>query len=183
MSLSRLNFGNRNLFWNLFNYCQQSMLIPKSIRSWLLVKMGCNIQLKSRIASGVFIGSNRIQLASDVFININCFLDGCAFIGIENGVRMGPYVRILTCTHTINPDVMRRSGESKDSFLPVYIKRGSWIGMGSIILPGVTIAEGCVVGAGSVVVSSTEPNGLYVGNPAKRIKDLPVKSDPQFDTI
>ncbi|MBC7490519.1 MAG: acyltransferase [Glaciimonas sp.] len=181
MPFSYLKFDN--LFWNLFNYFQQSIIIPKFVRSWFLLMMGCNIHRKSRIASGVFLGSNKIQLAASVFININCFLDGCALISMDDGVHLGPYVKILTGSHTINPDVMRRSGESKDRFLPVYIKRGSWIGMGSIILPGVTIAEGCVVGAGSVVVHSTQSNGLYVGNPAKRIKDLPVKSNSQTDTI
>ncbi len=49
--------------------------------------------------------------------------------------------------------------------------------MGAIIMPGVTIAEGCVVAAGAVVTRSTEPNGLYAGNPAVRKKDLSTEED------
>jgi acetyltransferase-like isoleucine patch superfamily enzyme len=44
------------------------------------------------------------------------------------------------------------------------------IGMNATILPGVILAEGCVIGAGSVVTKSTEPNAVYVGNPATKIK-------------
>ena len=44
--------------------------------------------------------------------------------------------------------------------------------MRAIILPGVTIAEGCVIAAGAVVNKSTEPDGLYAGVPARRVKDL-----------
>ena len=39
-------------------------------------------------------------------------------------------------------------------------------------MPGVTIRKGCVIGSDSLVLADTEPNGLYVGHPAKRIKDL-----------
>lgn len=129
------------------------------------------------ISSGVFIGSKRIHLAQGVLININCFLDGCERITFGLHVRVGPYVKILTGSHTINPGVLRREGTSTDINLPVEIQKGAWIGMGAIILPGVTIAEGCVIGAGSIVVHSTQPNGLYVGNPARRIKDLPIASN------
>lgn len=53
----------------------------------------------------------------------------------------------------------------------VHIKKHVIIGAGSIILPGVTLEEGCSVGAMSLVRKSTEPWGIYVGNPAKRLKD------------
>jgi acetyltransferase-like isoleucine patch superfamily enzyme len=54
----------------------------------------------------------------------------------------------------------------------VRIGNGCWIGAGVTILPGVTIGEGCVIGAGSVVTRSTEANGLYVGMPARRVREL-----------
>lgn len=55
---------------------------------------------------------------------------------------------------------------------PVRIENGAWIGAGCIVLPGVTIAQDCMVGAGSVVARSTEPSSLYAGNPCKKIKAL-----------
>ncbi|WP_018122463.1 acyltransferase [Wohlfahrtiimonas chitiniclastica] len=53
----------------------------------------------------------------------------------------------------------------------VYIKKHVIIGAGSIILPGIVLETGCSVGAMSLVRKSTEPWGVYVGNPAKRLKD------------
>jgi acetyltransferase-like isoleucine patch superfamily enzyme len=52
----------------------------------------------------------------------------------------------------------------------VSIEDDVWIGANVIILPGVTIAEGSIVGAGSVVTKSTEPYSINVGNPSKLIK-------------
>lgn len=128
----------------------------------------------AKIAAYVFVGSKKIHLARDVFTNIHCFLDGYESIPFGKNVRVGPYVKILTGSHTINPDVHGRAGTNVANNLLVVIQNGAWIGMGTIILPGLTVAEGCVIGAGSVVIRSTQPNGLYVGNSAKRIKDIPV---------
>ena len=54
---------------------------------------------------------------------------------------------------------------------PIHIGRHVIIGAGSIVFPGVVLAEGCSVGAMTLVNKSTEPWGIYVGNPAKRVKD------------
>ena len=62
----------------------------------------------------------------------------------------------------------------KHIYHDIVVEDGAWIGASCTILPNVTIANGCVIAAGSVVTKSTEPNGLYAGVPAKRIKDLPV---------
>ena len=55
--------------------------------------------------------------------------------------------------------------------IEVSVRRHVIIGAGSIIFPGVDVAEGCSVGAMSLVHKSTEPWGIYLGNPARRIKD------------
>lgn len=49
---------------------------------------------------------------------------------------------------------------------------GCWIGANATILPGVTVAPGCVIAAGAVVTKDTEPDGLYAGVPARRVRDL-----------
>ncbi len=54
----------------------------------------------------------------------------------------------------------------------VHIKKGAWIGAGAIILPGVTIGENAIVGAGSVVTKDVPNNTVWVGNPARQIKEL-----------
>ncbi len=162
-------------FDNFINLIQQTGVIPMYLRTAFLRFLGCKIGSSSRIASDVFIGSYRnLVIDENVFINIKCFLDGVDKIKIGYSVKIGPYVKILTGSHTVNPGVLRRCGNSKNISKAVEINRGVWIGMGSIIMPGVIIAEGCVIAAGTVLTKSTEPNGLYAGNPAIRIKDLPV---------
>lgn len=49
---------------------------------------------------------------------------------------------------------------------------GCWLGGNVTVLPGVTIGRGCVIAAGAVVTKSCDPNGLYAGVPARRIRDL-----------
>lgn len=56
--------------------------------------------------------------------------------------------------------------------LPIAVGDGVWIGARSVILPGATIGDGAVIAAGAVVTGNVEPNALYGGVPAKRIKDL-----------
>ena len=55
---------------------------------------------------------------------------------------------------------------------PVVLKRNCWIGAGATILPGVTVGENAIVGAGSVVTKDVEPNTAVAGNPARLIKRL-----------
>jgi maltose O-acetyltransferase len=89
---------------------------------------------------------------------------------IGDNVRIGPFVRIITATHEIGPACQR--GTKAVVGKPVSIRDGCWIGAGVTVMPGVTIDRGCVIGANSVVHRNTEINGLYVGNPARRIREL-----------
>lgn len=78
---------------------------------------------------------------------------------------------VLFCgvTHEIG-DSRKRAGKpiGKD----IVIKNGSWIGARVTILPGVTVGEGCIIAAGSVVTKDCLPNTMYGGVPAKFIKSL-----------
>ena len=90
-------------------------------------------------------------------------------------VTIGDHVTISHDTviyaHTASP-VESPLSELYNQVRPVTIENGAWIGAGCIVLPGVTIARDCMVGAGSVVARSTEPCSLYAGNPCKKIKAL-----------
>lgn len=89
--------------------------------------------------------------------------------GVEIGRNflMGPGVKIISANH----DFDARSSSTRNP--PVVIGNNVWIGANAIILPGVFIADGCVIGAGSVVTKSIcESNSLVVGNPAKFIRRL-----------
>jgi len=162
--------------FQLINAIQRSVLVPSRVRTMILRLAGAEIHRSVIMSPLSFIGSPLLSISAGVVTNIGCFFDGCDRITIGERVRFGPYVKILTGTHPVRNSVYRRkAGENLN--LPVVIERGCWIGMGAIIMPGVTIAEGCVIAAGAVVTRSTEPNGLYAGNPAVRKKDLSTEED------
>lgn len=162
-------------YWKLINYLQRSSLMPSKIRMLILSLFGCKVSSTAVVSENVYIGSNKMVFSRGVFVNTGVFLDGSAEIFLGELVRIGPYVKILTGSHEYKNNVYRRDPTEKTISKNVRIERGCWIGIGSIVMPGVVIQEGCVIGAGSVVVKDTKPNGLYLGNPAKRIKDLPIE--------
>ena len=92
-----------------------------------------------------------------------------AKITIGKNVAIAKNVIFETGAHNIGPK-NRRAAEAtaKD----IVVGDGTYIGIGSIILQGVTIGEGCVIQAGSVVFKSCKANCIYGGNPAKLVLDL-----------
>ena len=96
-------------------------------------------------------------------------------ITIGRNVAVSPGVEIWTGTHLIGPSSQRWTPTITSR--PVIIEDGVWIGLNSVILPGVVIGRGSVISAGSVVRKSVPPNSLVGGNPAQVIKELPTYED------
>jgi maltose O-acetyltransferase len=112
-------------------------------------------------APGVCIGERSV-------INFGCLLDGRRYpITIGSDVSIGPEAAILTLGH--DP----RSAQFADRGGPVLIGDRAWIGYRAIVLPGITIGEGAVVGAGSVVSRDVPPYAIVAGNPARVIGERP----------
>lgn len=152
-----------------------SPLLPtKTLRNMLLRLIGVCVPSSSYLAAGTIVGSDKVRIGEQVGINVCCHLDGAAEVFIEDFVRIGANTVILTGTHDIEPDIIRRDTKKATIALPVRIGRGSWICANVTVLPGVEIGEGCVVAAGSVVTKSLAPNGLYAGIPAVLIRNLPI---------
>lgn len=86
-------------------------------------------------------------------------------------VTIEDHATITTMCVVIAHDLSRRFNEGKEIIGEVLIKRGAFIGMNSTIMPGVTIGEGAVVAAGSVVTRDVEPFTIVGGVPAKKIRD------------
>jgi len=80
-------------------------------------------------------------------------------------------VTITTMCVVIAHDLSRKYNEGKEIIGKVHIKKGAFIGMNTTIMPGVTIGEGVIVAAGSVVTKDIEPFTVYGGVPAKKIRD------------
>jgi maltose O-acetyltransferase len=110
-----------------------------------------------------------VRLGINAFINFNCVFLDCALIEIGDNLQMGPAVQMYTAAHPLEAEV-RRSG--LEYARPIRIGHDVWIGGGAIILPGVTIGDGSVVGAGAVVVHDVPPASVVVGNPARLVRTL-----------
>lgn len=145
-------------------------LLPPFVRNLLFKlifkKMGKNCLIDYKT---YFRYPSRISVGNHVTINRECALYASYMvenveIKIGNNVALSPHVRIFTATHdysTLGLD---------DTAASVIIEDYAWIGGGAIILPGVTIGEGSVIGAGAVVSKNVPPYSVAVGNPARVIK-------------
>lgn len=106
---------------------------------------------------------------AESFINNDCtFMDG-GTITLGSRCFIGPRVQLYTATHPLDA-ARRATGEERA--LPVRIGDDCWLGGGAIVLPGVTIGDRSVVGAGAVVTRDVPPDSLVAGNPARVIRKL-----------
>jgi maltose O-acetyltransferase len=107
-----------------------------------------------------------IRLGADVFLNFNCVILDVVSVEIGDGAQIGPAVQIYAADHPRDP-ALRRAG--LEFGRPVRIGRHAWVGGGAIILPGVTIGDEAVIGAGSVVTRDVATGATVAGNPARLI--------------
>jgi len=140
-----------------------SRTIRKTFLQAYLASLGdaTSIQMNCRFLNGrkVYFGDRNV-------INFGCLFDGRHYkIQTGNDVSIGPEATILTLGH--DP----QSPEFADKGGDVIIGNHVWIAYRAIILPGITIGEGAVVGAGSVVTTDIPPYTIVAGNPARVIKD------------
>ncbi|MEO6910946.1 MAG: sugar O-acetyltransferase [Edaphobacter sp.] len=108
-----------------------------------------------------------IRIGRGVFLNFNCVLLDVTSIEIGDQTQIGPAVQIYAADHPRDPEARRANLESGR---PVRIGANVWIGGGAIILPGVTIGDDAIIGAGSVVTRNVRPGTIVVGNPARPTK-------------
>lgn len=143
--------------------------MPMIVRVNILKLLGVEIGKSNIVCSGLELRSNKLILGNNVLINKNCHFYNDETITIADNCKIAYDVKILTASHKIG-GVQQRCGETY--YATVNIEEGCWIGAGVTILPGVSIKKGCVIGAGSLVNKDCEENGLYVGIPARRIRNL-----------
>lgn len=108
-----------------------------------------------------------IHVGSRTFFNAGCKFQDQGGIYIGDDVLIGHNVVIATLNHLVEP--AKRNGMIPKS---VHISNKVWIGSNSTILPGVTIGENSIIGAGSVVTKDIPANTVYAGNPARFIKNI-----------
>jgi maltose O-acetyltransferase len=107
-----------------------------------------------------------IRIGAGAFLNFNCVVLDVVTVTIGDDTQIGPAVQILTADHPREP-AQRRTGLELGR--PVIIGRNVWIGAAALILPGVTIGDDAIVGAGAVVTRAVAAGATVAGNPARRI--------------
>lgn len=127
---------------------------------------GANIGRNVRIcSSAMIIGGGILSIGDNTWIGHRCLISVSSEISIGKDCDIAPDVYIGTGSHSITPDGIHIGGDEYSK--NITIGGGSWICAKSIILPGVSIGNMCVVAAGSVVNCSCEKFSLIAGVPAK----------------
>jgi len=130
------------------------------------------------VGSNVYVGHYSILkgyykgemiIGDDVWIGQQVFFHSAGGLFIGDRVGVGPGVRIITSFHREEGFGKPILGSAID-FAPVKVGADCDIGVGSVILPGVTIGSGVQIGAGSVVTADIPDNTVAVGSPAKVIR-------------
>lgn len=114
-------------------------------------------------------GGKHVRLGNYVYANFNLTLVDDGNIDIGDNVMFAPNVTVITATHPVLP-ALREKGLQFN--VDVKICSNVWIGAGAIIMPGITVGENSVVGAGSVVTKDVPPNTVVVGNPARVLREI-----------
>jgi maltose O-acetyltransferase len=133
-------------------------------------------QLLGRIGSGAFIqppfacdyGYN-LSIGDNVFVNFNTVILDCASVTIGDGTQMGPGVQLLAADHPRDPQARRSLLELAR---PVSIGSNVWIGAAAVVLPGVSVGDDSIIGAGSVVTRDIPSGVVAAGSPCRVVRTL-----------
>jgi UDP-2-acetamido-3-amino-2,3-dideoxy-glucuronate N-acetyltransferase len=147
------------------------------------VRVGENVKIFNFVnAYECEIGSNTkigafVEIQKNVIIGENCKISSHSFIcegvHIENGVFIGHNVSFI---NDMYPRATSESGglqtEQDWKVIETFVKKGASVGTSSTIMAGITVGEGAIVGAGSVVTKNVPANTIVAGNPAKILRTI-----------
>jgi len=160
-------------------------------RRQLVIGRSCIIRPGTCIYSGVTIGDDvsfghnvmvreNVQIGRNTLIGTGVVIDGSCHIGERVSIQTGGYI----CTNsTIEDSVFlgphavltndKYVAQKKTKLVGPTVRRGASIGANSLLMPAVDIGEGSIVGAQSLVIHDVPPHSIYVGVPAKKLKNVP----------
>ena len=114
-------------------------------------------------------GGHHVHFGNRVYANFNLTLVDDTHIYVGECTMFAPNVTVATAGHPIAP-CLRKYGIQYNA--PVRIGKNCWIRAGALIMPGVTIGDNTVIGAGSVVTKDIPSNVVAVGNPCRVMREI-----------
>lgn len=114
-------------------------------------------------------GGHHVHFGNSVYANFNLTLVDDTHIYVGDYTMIGPNVTIATAGHPILPELREKAYQFNQ---PVRIGRNCWLGAGVVVLPGVTIGDNSVIGAGSIVTKDIPSNVVAVGNPCRILREI-----------
>ena len=114
-------------------------------------------------------GGAHCHWGSHIFANFNLTMVDDTHIYVGDYTMFGPNVTVATAGHSILPELREKAYQYN---APVHIGKNCWLGAGVIVLPGITIGDNVVIGAGSIVTKDLPPNVVAVGNPCRILRKI-----------
>ena len=114
-------------------------------------------------------GGHHVHFGKNIYENFNLTLVDDTHIYVGDYTMFGPNVVVATAGHPILPELREQAYQYN---APVHIGKNCWIGAGVIIVPGITIGDNVVIGAGSVVTKDIPSNVVAVGNPCHVLREV-----------
>ena len=114
-------------------------------------------------------GGHNVHFGNYVYANFNLTLVDDTHIYVGDHTMFGPNVVLATGGHPILPELREKCYQYN---APIHIGRNCWLGAGVIVVPGVTIGDNVVIGAGSVVTKDIPSNVVAVGNPCRVLREI-----------
>ena len=152
---------------HIVNHVVMSSLVSPATRPKLLRAVGYDVG-EARLESGTVIRCETLSIGDGSFVNYRCFF-AAGDIVLGRNVFLSTGVTLSTGDHRLGSHEKRAGDDVQE---PIVVEDGCWLGVNVVVLRGVRVAAGCVIGAGAVVTKDTEPDGVYVGVPARRVRDL-----------
>ncbi len=114
-------------------------------------------------------GGGHIHFGKNIYANFNFTVVDDTHVYVGDYTMFGPNVTIATAGHPLDPE-LREKGYQYN--MPVHIGRNCWLGAGVVVLPGITIGDNVIIGAGSIVTKDIPSNVVAVGNPCRVLREV-----------
>lgn len=114
-------------------------------------------------------GGHHVHFGNYVYANYHLTMVDDTHIYVGDYTMLGPNVTIATAGHPILPELREKIYQYN---MPVHIGRNCWLGAGVIVMPGISIGDNTVIGAGSIVTKDIPANVVAVGNPCRVLREI-----------